>query len=167
MPLQPDGEVPLKSPSALKFLRSLSLSHCLSQLHRRINEEKASKFGFLLLAQLKHRLSGKRASWSALETAKVMGASPHPLLGEPVPGMQARSPECGDLWTRFQQLQKGKDGVVIPQLASEQQPSWKCGCSRACCAISRTWTCQPRRGEFSYAGTVQRSNSNSKKELLG
>lgn len=62
MPVQPEGEVPLKSPSALRFLRSLSLSHCLSQLHRRINGEKASKFGFLLLAWLKNRLSSKRTA---------------------------------------------------------------------------------------------------------
>lgn len=85
MPVQPEGEVPLKSPSALRFLRSLSLSHCLSQLHRRINGEKASKFGFLLLAWLKNRLSSKRTADSALEATRVVGGSPHPLLGEPLP----------------------------------------------------------------------------------
>lgn len=30
---------------------------------------------------------------------------------------------------KFQQLHKGKDSVVSPQLASKQQPSWKRGCS--------------------------------------
>lgn len=120
MPAQPDGEVAPKSPRALRFLRSLS--HCLSQLHRRINEEKESKFAFLLLAQLKCGLSGKRAAKSALETNRFLMGHLTLCLGSPFLAWR-QNHQCDNLWKRFQELQKGKDVMVSPQLAPEHNPA--------------------------------------------